>query len=263
MTENEVIKFEYKNCFVAFLDILGFRTKVMETKDSSKNLEMLIEALKISGSFPSGGKKVSSEKGENRTISVQTRFFSDTMVLFLQEDPRDLSHLFLMTRYLQDSLWKNGICLRGAITIGDMYWTDDEKDITIGPALIEAYQLESEIAIFPRIIISEGLNNYIDVRNPSSEPFSQNCQLKNMLRLDSDGTYFLDLLNLHITRAKDEHLVSNAGTFTIQWTTNSDSNYENIIQIVDSIIERNRNSKDPKIKQKYRWLENYRDLVSQ
>lgn len=45
-----------------------------------------------------------------------------------------------------------GILFRGAVVIGDLY---NDKIIIFGPAMLEAYELESKKAIYPRIIIEE------------------------------------------------------------------------------------------------------------
>lgn len=257
-TENDMIK--YQNCFVAFLDILGFQLKVMDSQNSGDTLKTLIDSLNICGGFPSGGKKVSEGQGTQRTISVQSRFFSDTIVFFMKEDSKDISQLFFMIRYLQDRLWEKEICLRGAVTLGEMHWPDEGKSITLGPALIAAYKLESEVAIYPRILVSKQLYNYIDTNTPSAEPFGKMVQLKGFIRQDNDGMYFLDLLNRQITRAKGEKLRKNNGTFSIQWTVDSENNYEGILSSIDALIRKNSNSKKDKIRQKYQWLKNYKDM---
>ncbi len=74
----------------------------------------------------------------------------------LKEKEDDLHHLFIIIRYLQDRLWESELCLRGAITRGKMYWPEKEENIFLGPAMLKAYVLESKIAIYLRIVVSEG-----------------------------------------------------------------------------------------------------------
>lgn len=255
--KNDMIK--YKNCFVAFLDILGFQSKVMESQNSSDTLKILIDSLDICGMFPSGGKKVSEGQGNRRIISVESRFFSDTIVLFMKENSNDISQLFFMSRYLQDRLWEKKICLRGAVTLGKMYWPDERKSITLGPTLIDAYKLESGVAIYPRILVSKQLYDYIATNNTLAYPFGRTGQLKDFIRKDNDGMYFLDLLNRQITRAKGEEFMKSNGTFSIKWAA-YESNYKGILLNIDTLIGENSDSKNAKIRQKYQWLKNYKDL---
>lgn len=55
---------------------------------------------------------------------------------------------------LQHALWSKGmpVWIRGGITIGDLYCGQGE---VFGPALVEAYLIESKVAKYPRIIMTE------------------------------------------------------------------------------------------------------------
>ena len=255
--------FKYEDCFVAFLDILGFKNKVIDSQNSAETLKIMIDSLNICSAFPSGGKKVSTASGTKRTISIKSRFFSDTIVFFLKEHKENISHLFLIIRYLQDRLWEKGICLRGAVTKGEMYWPSKkykEGNIIVGPGLIDAYKLESEVAIYPRILVSKQLHKYIETNNVSASPFGEMGQLKHFICQDNDGMYFLDLLNRMIIRATDEALIKREGAFSIQWNGDSESNYKCILSSIDTLIGENSDSKNNKIRQKYQWLKTYKDI---
>lgn len=133
---NNCHKIEYQKCFIAFLDILGFRKRVLESQDDSEMIGILLDSLSICSAFPSGAKKTVEHGEIRRSVSIQSRFFSDTVVFFAKEDPADLTQLLFMIRYLQDRLWEMAICLRGAITIGDMHWPDVASNkVTLGPGL--------------------------------------------------------------------------------------------------------------------------------
>jgi hypothetical protein len=71
-----------------------------------------------------------------------------------------------------------GLLIRGGATVGDLHHTGG---VVIGKAMIEAYELESRVAIYPRIAVSRKL--YSQIKTTS---------LKNMVILeDYDGiTYF-------------------------------------------------------------------------
>lgn len=251
---------KYVKCFVAFLDMLGFRSKVMESQHDSETLEILLDSLKICGGFQNEGKKATNNLGEIRTISIQSRFFSDSIVFFLKEKPEDIAQLFLIIRYLQDRLWEKDICLRGAITVGDMYWPDtvhNQKNVTLGPAILEAHKLESQIAIYPRILISRSLKEYIENKDVKAWPFGRTGQLSKYIKQDKDREYFLDMLNCNVTRAIDEKLEEDDNTFSVVWTESSGSKRDEILRKIDEIIKENISSEDEKIRQKYGWLKSY------
>jgi hypothetical protein len=282
--------FKYEDCFIAFLDILGFKNKVIDSQHTSGILKILIDSLNICGAFPSGGKKVSTASNTNRTISIQSRFFSDTIVFFSKINKEDISHLFLIIRYLQDRLWEKGICLRGAVTNGGMYWPSTnykEGNIIVGPGLIDAYKLESEVAIYPRILVSQELRGYINGKEIDAFPFGQSGRLKDFIRQDKDEQFFLDLLNRQITRARDEwldktispssdvwltgaesrnrkittddQLDKTNSLFSIVWSRDTGSKHREILDNVGKIITENIDSKDANIRQKYEWLKSYKE----
>ena len=107
----------YEDCIVAFLDILGFKSKVLDSEDNADTLENIIQSLKIVNAIPSGGKKVTGRSGATRTIQIRSRFFSDSLVFLLKENPDDIAQLFFVIRYLQDQLWQRGICPAGALLV--------------------------------------------------------------------------------------------------------------------------------------------------
>jgi hypothetical protein len=257
----EVELIEYQSCFVAFLDILGFRKKVLESQNSSEILRILLDSLNICGTLSSGEKKVVDRRGIQREISVQSRFFSDSVVFFMKKNQEDIAHFLFMIRHLQDRLWEKGICLRGAATIGDMHWpTSTEEMVTLGPGLLEAFYLESEIAIYPRILVSELLYTYIESNDLCADPFGEHLLLNEYIRQDNDGQHFLDLLNNQITRSASEKLVRTRGSFSIQWYFDAESNYNNRLDKIDLIIEENNRSEDVKIRQKNDWLKSYKKM---
>ncbi len=115
--------------------------------------------------------------------------------------------------------------LRGGITKGKLIHT---KEYLFGPAMNYVYKLESELAIFPRIIIDENLIGLINQQNID------------FFTKDFDGIYFLDYLNPNnFENMKKEDV-----------KTHLDS-------IRDTLNNFDKESiNDLKIKQKYLWLEN-------
>jgi len=245
---------KYEPCYVAFLDILGFSAKVVESRRKSEILKQLIDSLNICSCIPSGGKKIDSD-GEKRTLEIQSRYCSDTIGFFMKEEKKDFPHLLFIVRYLQDRLWELGICLRGGIALGKMYWNPKEPNITLGTGWIKAYKLESEIAIYPRIVVAEDL--YESFQNHSAKPFAKEGFLKDYIKKDFDGVYFLDLLNRDVLRKKGEVLESRNGDFSIIWNLSAESSNLHIENEVQRICKDGFSSGNFRVQQKYHWLENY------
>jgi hypothetical protein len=250
MSEN----INYEDCFIVFLDLLGIKKKVSEFSKKPELIRNLIDTLKINKVFSEAKKKLTSEG----MLDIRSWYFSDSFVFLMKSEPTNLPHLFLITRYLQDRLWENGYCLRGAITKGNMYYPKENENILLGQGMIDAYKLESEIAIFPRIVVDEKLFEYINEKNIKSDSFGDNEEnLKELIKQDYDGMYFLDLLNKNILRKKGEKVSKSNSTFSIQWESDDESNYESIKSAVSKIISDNLSRNDMNIKQKYNWLKSY------
>ena len=55
--DDSVESFHYENCIVAFLDILGFKKKVMQSEKDDGVIKMLVDSLKIGAGFKKREKK--------------------------------------------------------------------------------------------------------------------------------------------------------------------------------------------------------------
>ena len=137
-----------------------------------------------------------------------------------------------------------------------MYYPEDDENVSLGQGMIDAYKLESEIAIYPRIIVSNNLFNYIKQQKIEAYPFGTTNTLEELIKKDFDGVYFLDLLNKKILRKKDEKIYNQKNKFSIFLGNSDDSDYDNIIKKVRQIIMDNL-TENIKIKQKYDWLKSY------
>lgn len=253
---------QYKDCVVAFLDILGFSQFVKDSEDNPETLENLIQAMQVLNAIPQGEKKVSIAGRVQRNIDIRRRFFSDTLVFFHRTRPDNIPQLLFLVRYIQDQLWEKGSCLRGSIVLGKMYWLEQDDNVTVGPGLIEAYKAESEVAIYPRITVSPELHQYIAREDIQATPFGADRRpLNDYIQHDADGICFLDLLNPGITRHTGETLVrSDGGGYSVQYDTSEPSKHAEMIRTVQRIISNNLENTDAKVRQKYAWLDTYCNL---
>jgi len=86
-----------------------------------------------------------------------------------------------------------GVFVRRGISIGPLY---HDTNVVFGPALVEAYKLESRIAKFPRILVSDQVytasqNGIVHFPDQGSSAVYRPCDF---LRRDSDRQYHLDCL---------------------------------------------------------------------
>ncbi|MCU0323312.1 MAG: hypothetical protein MUE72_12905 [Chitinophagaceae bacterium] len=172
---------------VALIDFLGFKSFNQEQDIATK--EKFIAFLKDIKKWD--GNTVVIQQGNNNYCLTRS-FFSDSLVLSWSVDSDDpfskciFIPMMLEVAKIAIRALYFGLLVRGAITFGECY---HEDGIFFGKALDEAYYLESEIANYPRIIIS----NELLQRNLIMTTQSQNpCE--KMLLKDFDHINYLNYL---------------------------------------------------------------------
>lgn len=140
----------YENRILAFVDILGFKNMVQVSASNFEEQVRLMKAMNIIHSYKSLNDK--GPDGGLRKYGVQVTTFSDSAILsYPISFDGGLFHVLLDLIHLQIDLACLGIFIRGGVSIGPAH--HDEFN-AFGPAMVDAYELESKIAKYPRIILS-------------------------------------------------------------------------------------------------------------
>lgn len=142
---------EYKECYIAFIDILGFKN-IIKTLSCNEIIEIFENAKKIYG--------IRDEDENANTLhtfayeELKYKIMSDSICIYIESSIED-SLLALITAVgcLQSNLLalEKFILCRGCIVKGAIY---ANEDIIFGPGYVEAYLLEENSAKFPRIILT-------------------------------------------------------------------------------------------------------------
>lgn len=150
---------------VCFIDILGFSDFIDKyDKDTTSDLlQEISNILKfaLDSTFNSSFRKSLTDN------YIQYQTFSDNVCISIPyfdneiDFTNNLSLLFNYIRTIQNILMEKGFFIRGGISIGNFY---SDKNIIFSKALVDAYKLESKVAIYPRVVIDNKiiskLNNY-------------------------------------------------------------------------------------------------------
>ena len=136
---------EYNEVFLGILDILGFSSFTKSEKEKApKIIIKIFETLYI----------------ESKILfdDIEVKFLSDTIILFTK-DKSILSLIKLCTSLynFKIELLEKGFLSRGSIVLGENYI---KKEILISEAFINAYQLEENDAIFPRVLIQDKVYDF-------------------------------------------------------------------------------------------------------
>ncbi len=235
---------KYENRIVVFIDILGFRSLLSETMDSKNNdneeaINNLISAYSSIIDIWNLSKK--QEILDTKALSSKkVSIFSDCLVIsFEVNKPSAVFSTLLEIKWLIMRLISRKILCRGAISIGKMIHTDN---YLFGPALVEAYTLESKAAVYPRIILDNTVIEAGAIFRLDHHSYSQEYEyLESLLEQDSDGMYYVDYFTKAQTELDDPYY-----DFPIY--------IENLAKIIRKGLEDSNQHSKADLRVKYSWM---------
>lgn len=242
----------YKNGFVTFIDILGFKKIVSEK--SCDEVSKIIEIFYKQN--VSKRDKIGDYKYEVDTIS-----FSDSIIRasILQDDfssadyCESLLNEIVNLSCIQMNLIREGILIRGGIDFGEISF-DSKKGIVFGTGFVDAYTLESQIANFPRIVISPDVfDNLEDFMNGEDDKTISN--IIKCLSLDKDGIFYVNYLkqSMSLQSYLKEHKNGKVAENVF---------YEDMKAHKKLIVDSVNMKMDIRTQQKYNWLTSYHNEIN-
>jgi hypothetical protein len=175
---------------ILYIDLLGFKAAI-RGRDEAKTaslIKLLHDLKNLRGEFNFDEEMLDDSTQLNIRPAIST--FSDLIVISYRTEQlrlmgfcHSLGNILLTAKSLIANLaidaMKLGLLIRGGATVGSLHHKDD---VVLGEALIEAYELESQKAIYPRIILSSKLYSEVEKFRP----------LKLLLLKDDDGMAHLN-----------------------------------------------------------------------
>ena len=234
--------YAYRPAIVTFIDILGF-SEIVKTSGAAK----IGKLLAVLSEAAAG--EVDDDNwpaGLARSIA-----FSDNVVRVCPIDSDDSSgslfHELLSLVMIQTELADMGVFMRGGIAVGNVHFSGTT---IFGPAMVRAYELESKLAIYPRIVLDpQVIETYLKTPSMKGDAHSAAKDLEYidaLLHEGDDGLYSVDYL-----RASKDQL-------------GGSMNYLNFVRRHRDSIKAEA-AKFPNyngIKQKLVWLANYHNNAS-
>ena len=221
-----------QNYVIAYIDILGIRDKIAHQDDKQVFKDIYYPFLLADRVMPQ------VELFEAQDIKV--KIFSDNILFaYPVKDSFDKEDVYLSYRKLVDylgfflhSIANKGILFRGAIAFDKLMINDL---LVWGEGLLKVVYLEENVAIYPRIILSEELLKIFDEFSLSGIKYEQ----KFSCLKDFDDCVFFNFFDYEDTEAT-ESLLYYAKKY------------------IRENIEKERAEKNrPKILHNYYWFENY------
>ncbi|CUX58468.1 MULTISPECIES: hypothetical protein [Agrobacterium] len=216
----------YSECYLAFIDVLGFSSIISKTALEPKLITAVHEAL--------DGITRRAKLARSPEIGIQITSFSDNVVISIPVSPAGLFHIMGLINNFSQELLSLGMLFRGAIVRGFILHT---AEVIFGPALVEAYQLETNISLHPRVMLSD--NVMADAKAYVVQSKDRNMLLQRLVREDAYDVPYLNLF--------------------ADWNDDNDAWKPEAIaklNVLRAIIERglSENKRRPSIAEKYRWM---------
>lgn len=218
----------YEKRIIGFIDILGFGQLVADSEQDEKKFSLIQAVLRklnevndIYGSpesffahsnystLPDDFKSDLDEiykkmKSEAEPERVKITTFSDSIVFSCPATSNGLSNFryFLIKLLVETSEYQ--LLLRGGITCGSLLHSDD---MIFGPAMNQAYYLESKLAKQPRIVIDSDFQGFL-------ETLPQNLLVEHikreLLNDKVDSVVYFDILSLSTNKVAQNMCGANA-----------------------------------------------------
>lgn len=214
-----VYQMNYENRLICFFDLLGFSAAI---KQAEQEPAIAASLFKIFSEFKDGGlesalygaipfldvdgmKTCQDYYGDSlmehadQTYRLVATQFSDSFVISAPAD--NFAACDLLLRAVQiihfQFFFSLGMLMRGGITVGKL--VHERGGALFGPAMIEAYELESKHAVYSRVLVSKDAATFIDEKLSFSH-------LKSAFFQGFDGFRVFDLVSalLHSSRFKKE-----------------------------------------------------------
>lgn len=220
----------YEKRVVLFIDIVGFK-ELIESGAEQKIYNVLSTSAAFANSSPSFPEL------------THATAFSDSVVISHRVEPAGVQNVINTASMLMWSFLHQGILTRGGIACGDMHHT---KDRLFGPAMNEAYKLENESAIFPRILVSDDILALVRHEEADGTTTKEGGCDPEVLRQDFDGEW-------HI------HLMTHRILSPFITVTEKEALFNAKVQVIEAALN-NPNPpprKNKRARAKHNWLRNY------
>jgi hypothetical protein len=225
----------HRDSYCAFLDVLGFSDRIRKSYKNKTKDQLLQQFHAI---FKRQIKQLESDVGESL---LYFKSFSDNVLLahprFSDDMESEFSFILWSIREYQFAMASQGFFIRGGLSVGSLFVDDNS---VYGKALIDAYELESKIAINPIVVMCENtmklVDQHIGCYSGDSAP-----QVRDVL-VNSDGRYFINYLSECILETDEGEEVDHQ----------SIKNHKEQIELaLANYVDR------PEISAKFSWLATY------
>lgn len=196
----------YEMRYCAFVDILAFKNLIADL-DKGK-----VDVRTMQHIFFTVQTRPFLRASREKPVDLKVQTISDAICVSSKVEGPSLQWLLFSLSSLTYGLLEQGYFVRGAVVKGNLYHDDH---VVFGNALIRAYELESTVARYPRIMLTKEVAE--DIKKYQGE----DPQYGDSVRQADDGPFFLHslaMINANLdARETDEDRETQSGHFNILW----------------------------------------------
>lgn len=200
--------YHYKEKFIAFIDILGFKNLIVTGGEGI--IERVVETIEKSlgeykKRFILDPSVPDTDMMGYRVLDIDPKYYlmSDSIILTIDDDENNLFRFLLGIITIQKKFIESNIFVRGAVVKGDIFeseGSDGISNMVFGPGGIEAIQMEARDPVYPRIVVSESVIE--SLKEKYHKPRVKSEIGRELFRLivlkDNNGILFIDYLSFEI-----------------------------------------------------------------
>lgn len=227
---------QLKLSYCVFIDVLGFNQRMEDSFNNGEGKTLFREF------YSTISKEIEELKEGSDDLSFYLKAFTDNIVigfpLSTEDGESEFGFTIISIMLYQLAMALEGYFIRGGLAIGQLFM---DENIVYGPAIIEAYNIESKISKDPRITLSSDILKIVKEHTKYyAEPI--HSPQNSSILIDVDGqafTNYLEMLMIDLPESRG-----------VDWK------HLNIHkeQIMKGLSEYKNN---PHIWAKYFWLANY------
>ena len=175
------MQYKMEEYVVAFIDVLGSSKRIKNDSENSLNIVHAVYDNVINSR---------DELYDNENIKKLkpiVKIYSDNIVIAVPTKEKNGYSAFIsiaiLSCLIQQEFLKYKYLVRGGISMGS-FFVDDT--MLWGDALLDAYYIESDVAIYPRIVIHPKTIAKLDL--------ALNPERQKWIKQDADGLFFVDYM---------------------------------------------------------------------
>jgi hypothetical protein len=187
----------YENRVIFYIDILGFKELIKKTVRDNNDIDQAIEDLVstyniIRNVWELDQVKKNEKIAKGSSLGKQITIFSDSIVVsFLAQNSAMVFQTLKELKIIIVFLAYRGVLCRGAVSIGKLIHNDK---YLFGPALVSAYLMETQAALYPRVVIDSNVMKSV-YENISFDPTPYSTLDDHLTTFDFDNMLYVDYFN--------------------------------------------------------------------